>query len=679
MELGQFRFALDDHSFEFVDGLDAIRFDVDGVRWSCDLDSYGCERTGADAAGEGDLLSPDGRRNVIVRDHDIYVRSTNDGSELRLTHDGRPYHDYATRPESYTSAVTDRLSGKTLEPLAAWSPDSRKLVTHRLDQREVDSLHLVQSVGVERGPRPVLHSYRYALVGDEHVPVAEMVILDTDDATRVESDCPPVLCPLFSPFQRQRVWWSVDGSRVYFLDQDRDFKSLRLMALDANSGACRVLIEDRAETPLDPNLSEYLFGRPNVRDLSKGEIVWFSQRDGWGHLYLYDDTTGALKNRITGGDWVVRDILHVDESDREVFFTGGGRETGRNPYYRHLYRASLDGSDVELLTPEHADHEISFAPDGLHFFDTYSRVDSPPVSVLRARDGTLVCELERADVAALYGLGWTAPEPFTVKGADGHTDLYGMFYHPSDFDPDREYPVVEHIYPGPQHLRTPQGFRHVVEDGARALAELGFIVVTIDGVGTPLRSKAFLDESYGRLETAGGLADHVAGLGRLAAERPYMDLDRVGIFGHSGGGYATVRAMVTYPDFYKAGVSSAGNHDQRVYVAGWGERYIGLPDQTDYHEQANPNFAEKLKGKLLLVYADMDDNVHPAGTVLLVDALIKANKDFDLLLLPNRNHLYVDDPYLTRRRWDFFVRHLQNAEPPEGYEITGPSEGDSRG
>ena len=480
------------------------------------------------------------------------------------------------------------------------------------------------------------------MVGDEHLPMAKMVILDADDGTRVESDYAPILCPIFSPFQRHRAWWSADSSRVYFLDQDRDFKALRLVALDAHSGACWALMEERAETPLDPNLSEYLSGRPNVRDLSTGEIVWFSERDGWGHLYLYDGATGGLKNRITGGEWVVRDILHVDESDRQVIFTGGGREAGRNPYYRHLYRASLDGPDLELLTPEDADHDISFAPDGLHFVDTYSRVDLPPVSVLRAKDGTLVCELERADVDALFSLGWTAPEPFTVKGADGHTDLYGMVYHPSDLDLDREYPVVEHIYPGPQHLRTPQGFKAVVEDSSRALAELGFIVVTIDGTGTPLRSKAFLDESYGRLETGGGLPDHLAGLRRLAAERPYMDLDRVGIFGHSGGGYATVRAMLSYPDFYKVGVSSAGDHDMRIYLAGWGERYIGMLDQTDYDPQDNSNFAANLKGMLLLVYADMDDNVHPAGSVKLVDELIKANKDFDLLLMPNRSHLYAN-------------------------------------
>ena len=661
-------------SFDFTDGLGAIVFVVDGIRWSCDLDSYVCQRSGTEEASEGDLLSPDGRRNVVARDHDVYVRSLADGSELRLTHDGETHYDYATRPESYLAAVTDRLSGKALQPVAAWSPDSRKLVTHRMDQREVRDLYLIQAVTADRSPRPALHTYKYAMVGDEHLPMAEMVILDAQDGSLLKADCPALLSPIFSPFQSHRVWWSADSRTVYLLGQDRGFKALRLMAIDTQSGTCRTVIEERGETPLDANPTQYLFVRPNVRDLASGEVVWFSDRDGWGHLYLYDGASGELKSQITTGDWIVRDILHVDEATRTIFFTGGGREPGRNPYYRHLYRASLDGSEVELLTPEDADHEVSFAPDGNHFVDTYSRVDSAPVSLLRDRDGSLVSELERTDIGEIIDAGWTAAEPFTVKGDDGQTDLYGMIYRPSDFDPQLRYPVVEHIYPGPQHLRTPQAFKPVVEDGARALAELGFIVVTIDGSGTPLRSKAFLDESYGRLETAGGLHDHVAGLRRLAAERPYMDLDRMGIFGHSGGGYATVRAMLTYPDFYRVGVSAAGNHDQRAYLAGWGERYIGLAGEANYDNQANPNFVENLKGKLLLAFGDMDDNVHPAGTVLLVDALIKANKDFDLLLLPNRNHMYIDDPYLTRRRWDFFVKHLRGEEPPEGYEISGPQE-----
>ena len=645
----------------------ATTFDFEGRRWRCDLRSYALEELGPAAAGE--LRSPDGLRAAFVRGHDLYVGAMGGARDVRLTIDGGPHHDYATRPESYTQEVTDRLAGTALAPLAVWSPDSSKLVTHRLDQRRVGEMHLVQTALGDDSGRPRLHSYRYALPGDTEVPTAELVIFDARTGERVDVDYPPLPCATFSPFQHDRVWWSDDGRRMYFTDQPRDFKTLRLVEVDAANGAARVMLEESSSRPVDANL--YIFGRPNVRVLTTGEVVWFSERDGWGHLYLYDGATGKLKHSITDGEWVVREIVHIDETERTVLFTGGGREPGRNPYYRHLYQASLDGSEPVLLTPEDAEHEVYVSLDGRRFVDVYSRVDLPPRAVLRDSHGRLVRQFECADVAALEAAGWTPPQTFSVTGADGETTIHGVMYLPSDFNAGSSYPVIDSIYPGPQHVRSHQSFAAALTDSARALAELGFVVVTMDGRGTPLRSRSFLDASYGRLETAGGLDDHAAGLRNLASARPYMDLERAGIYGHSAGGYATVRAMLTYPELYTAGVSSAGNHDQRVNVAMWGERYIGLPSEADYEPQANANAAANIRGKLLLAYADMDDNVHLAGTVRLVDALVKENKDFELLLLPNRNHAYADDPYLTRRRWDFFVRHLQGAQPPEGYEIAG--------
>ncbi len=658
---------ISERSLELAEDGDAVVFNFGGSRWQCDLDSYQVSELGP--ASEGELRSPDGSMAAFVRRHDLYVRGTGWAEENRLTADGEPYYDYVSRPESYTQAVTDRLAGTALEPMAMWSPDSSMVVTHRLDQRRVGELHLVQTaLGDDRG-RPRLHSYRYALPGDAEIPTARLAIFDARTGGRIDVDYPALPCVTFSPFQHHRVWWSNDSRRVYFLDQPRDFKAMRLVEVDATTGVTRVVVEETSDRPLDANL--YMFGRPNVRVLSTGEVVWFSERDGWGHLYLYDGATGKLKDRITGGKWVVREIVHIDETHRTVFFTGGGREPGRNPYYRHLYRASLDGSKPVLLTPEDAEHEVCMSPDGRAFADVYSRVDMLPRAVIRDARGRLVTEFERADVSDLEAGGWTPPEVFSVTAADGETEIHGVMYLPSDFDAESSYPVIDSIYPGPQHLRSHQSFAGALADSARALAELGFVVVTLDGRGTPLRSRAFHDWSYGRLETAGGLEDHVSGLRELAAERTYMDLERVGIYGHSAGGYATVRAMLTYPELYKVGVSSAGNHDQRVNVALWGERYIGLPSEADYERQANANEAANLRGKLLLAFADMDDNVHPAGTVRLVDALIKANKDFELLLLPNRNHIYADDPYLTRRRWVFFVRHLMGAEPPEGFQIAG--------
>ncbi len=659
---------IDEDSVAFAKDGGAVTFEFGGRRWTCDLQSYALDELGP--ATKGELRSPDGSMSAYVHGHDLYVRNDSDNGERRLTTDGVPHYDYGSRPESYTMAVTDRLAGTELAPMALWSPDSSKIVTHRLDQRRVGELHLVQTA-LEDGGRPRLHSYRYALPGDADVPTAEFVIFDALTGERVGVEYPPLPCATFSPFQHETVWWSEDSRRVYFLDQPRDFKALRLVEADATTGAARAVLEEQSDRPADANL--YIFGKPNVRVLSTGEVVWFSERDGWGHLYLYDGTTGQLKHRVTDGEWVVREIVHIDEADRTIFFTGGGRERGRNPYYRHLYRGSLDGSEPVLLTPEDADHDVSVSPDGRRFADVHSRVDMPPRGVLRDANGGLVAEIERADVSVLAGAGWTPPETFSVVGADGETEIHGVMYLPSDFDTNSSYPVIDSIYPGPQHLRSRQSFEAALADSARALAELGFVVVTLDGRGTPLRSRAFLDASYGRLETAGGLPDHVAGLRNLAAERSYMELERVGIYGHSAGGYATVRAMLTFPEFYKAGVSSAGNHDQRVNVALWGERYIGLPSETDYESQANANFAANLEGKLLLAYADMDDNAHPAGNVRLIDALIETNKDFDLILLPNRNHYYADDTYLTRRRWDFFVRHLMGEQPPLGYEIAGPA------
>ena len=674
-------------SIEFVKEGRAIRFEVEKDRWTCDLASYACSKEDAPkGAGEGETLSPDGRWAAFVKDHNLYVRPAAGGAETQLTTDGEPYCDYGSEAEQSTSAVTDRLSSKKQPPVLLWSPDSSKILTHRLDQRKVEPLYLLQSVPPQ-GSRPLPHSYRYALVGDPNLPLAELMIFDVEGKTRTALKSDPYLVLFTSPIPMKKAWWSEDSQKVYFIEEERAYKGARLRVAYALTGETRTLIEEKGKTYVELNL--FMGSAPNVRILDGGsEIIWFSERDGWAHLYLYDGPTGKLRNQITKGPWVVRDILRVDEKNRWVYFTGGGREKSRNPYYQHLYRIRLDGSGLELLTPEDADHtaaDISwtkdafelaprFSPSGRYFVDTYSRVDLAPISVLRTTDGRLVRELERADVEPLLASGWKWPERFTVKARDGSTDLYGVLYKPSTFDPAKKYPLIDGIYPGPQSTRTPVSFGTDVlsifdfsED--TALAELGFIVINIDGLGTPLRSKAFHDFGYGKMEEAGGLEDHIAGIKELAASRPYMDLGRVGIYGHSGGGFASTHAILAFPDFYKVAVSSAGNHDQRSYLACWGEQYQGLLEGDNYKNQANAGLAANLKGKLLLVHGDMDDNVHPAMTLQVVDALVKANKDFDLLILPNRNHSFGLDPYFKRRRWDYFVRNLLGAEPPPGYEI----------
>jgi dipeptidyl-peptidase 4 len=679
--------ALPFDTFEFVKAGRAVQFDIEKTRWTCDLDTYVCSKSEAPKADvEGELLSPDGRWAAFVKDHDLYVRPTAGGAEVRLTTDGEPFYDYAVEAEQSTRAVTERLGGKKIPPVLLWSPDSKRILTYRLDQRKVEPLYLVQSVP-PKGSRPLLHPYRYALVGDKNLPLAEFLVFDVEKGIRTPFRCDPYVPMLDSPISEKQTWWGDDGRNIYFIEHERGGKAARLRVADAATGEVRTLIEEKGETYVELNLM--LGSRPNVRILGNGaEVIWFSERDGWGHLYLYDGKTGAVKNQITRGPWVVRDILRVDETSRRVYFTAGGRELGRDPYYQHLYRVRLDGTGLELLTPEDAEHSVTFydtapggydilpkiSPSGRFFVDTFSRIDLAPVSVLRDADGRLVKELEKADIEPLLATGWRWPERFSVKARDGITDLYGVLYKPSDFDPAKTYPVIDGIYPGPQAIRAPKAFG--VEDTPNSnfcnditLAELGFVIVNIDGLGTPFRSKAFHDFCYGKMEDAGGLEDHITGIRQLAAGRPWMDLGRVGIYGHSGGGFASTHAILAFPDFYKVAVSSAGNHDQRGYLAAWGEQYQGLLDGDNYKNQANPGLTANLKGKLLLVHGDMDDNVPPALTLQVADALIKANKDFDLLILPNRNHGLGLDPYFIRRKWDYFVRNLLGAEPPQGYEI----------
>lgn len=662
--------------FEFVKGTNKIRFEIEKTHWLCDLSTYQCIKDEEyRKPEEHELYSPDEKWAAFIKEHNIYVRPLPEGDEIQLTTDGEPYYDYAEQTEGNTSFVTNKVLGKKLPPIATWSPDSKKILTYKLDERKVKDFYLLQSVPPDGSVRPILHTYKYPLPGDENLPLVELVILDVETKTQVNVNYAKEQVTFETPVEVKRAWWSEDCQRIYYLFMERADKAYRLIEIDPVTGKAREVMKEEGETFVEMALVDIT--RPNVRDLKRGnEIIWFSQRDGWAHLYLYDLKTGKLKNQITSGPWVVFEINHVDEVNRWVYFTAFGHEKERDPYYRHVYRAKLDGSQIELLTPEDADHNVTFSESGKYFTDSYSTLDQAPVSVLRSSSGELLIKLEEADMSHLIDMGWKFPERFKVKAADGVTDIYGMIVKPINFDPGKKYPVIDAIYPGPQIIRTPPSF-NVVFAGwlwePIAMAELGFIVVTIDGRGTPFRSKAFHDFSYGNFKDAGALQDHIAGFRQLSATRPYMDLSRVGIFGHSGGGFASARAIFLYPDFYKVAVSAAGNHDQRGYNAGWGEKYQGLLEGDNYLDQVNASIAKNLKGKLMLSYGDMDDNVHLALTLRVVDALIKANKDFDLLVLPNGNHGYgAAMPYHTRRKWDYFVKHLLGEEPPKEYKFKMP-------
>jgi len=661
-------------TFEFTDDGDALKLDIGAAKWRCDLGTYTCaERDASAEFNAAELASPEGARALFTRDHNLWVRAAGDEEGTALTNDGEPYWDYASSPEGNTSAITIRRFSVPVPPAAIWSPDGRLVATHQLDQRGVLEMHLVQGAPEDGSRRPRHFSYRYAHPGDSIIPLAHMVIVDTETREVTRLRAKPLISIFQSPITFQNVWWAEDGSALYALRFTRGDKAVSLEAADPATGAVSTLIEENCPTYCEA--TPQLGSRPNVRVLSgSDEVVWWSERNGWGHLYLYDGHTGELKRQLTGGPWVVRQLLHVDEGARTAWFTGSGREGG-DPYYRQLYSVGLDGGPVRRLTTEDADHLITASPDGDYFVDTFGRVDTEPITVLRDRRGSVVLRLETGSLNGLRALGWSPPEMVVTKARDGVTDLYGLIVKPTGFDPEAVYPVIEYVYPGPQTAWVPKNladpFSSAVLWDAQATAELGAVVVVLDGLGKPMRSKAFHNFSYGNLQDAGGLADHVSSMKQLAASRPYMDLDRVGVYGFSGGGYMSTHAILTQPDFYKVAVSGAGNHDQRGYIALWGERYHGLmdPDGANYIAQANSTHAANLKGKLLLIHGEMDDNVSPALTMQVVDALIKANRTFDMLILPNLNHGAGGDPYYIRRRWNYFVEHLLGAEPPENYRV----------
>ena len=657
-------------SFEYVDGERALRFQAHDRHWRCAVDGSSCREVDPPVqAPPASRTSPDGRWAAFRRDHDLWVRDLDSGEDVRLTTDGAERHGYATDSQGWR---------RTAAPVLLWSPDSRRIATYRLDEREVPEIHLLETAE----PRPIHHAWPYAVPGDTVVPMLERVVVDVESRGVVRLDSPSdhqrtsSCCGL----TRGPVWadveWSRDGGQLAFVSTARDYRSLVLRVADPGSGQVRTVLEEADSVFVKTNLRSG--GVPNWRVLhGSGEVIWFSWKEGWGHLYLHDLETGALRRRITSGPWNVVDVLRVDEGRREVYFTAVGREEGRNPYFRHLYRVSLDGGSPVLLTPEDGDHDVTLTPSGSFMVDSRSRPDQAPITVLRrARDGQVVQALEEGDLGELEEMGWRPPEPFRARARDGTTDVYGLLFRPSDFDPSRSYPIVNSIYPGPQggSVRS-WGFTMNHRGDAQALAELGFIVVQVDAMGTPLRSRAF-HTTYYRDMGDNGLPDQITAMRDLARKHDWIDLDRVGIYGHSGGGFATAAALLRHPDFFHAGVSGAGNHDNRGYTYYWGERYHGLLEvdpetgKDSYERQANHLLAGNLEGKLLVTYGTMDSNVHPNTTLLLVDALIEENKDFDLIVLPNRGHGYGNEPYVVRRTWDHFVRHLLGKEPPAGFRLS---------
>jgi dipeptidyl aminopeptidase/acylaminoacyl peptidase len=603
-------------------------------------------------------LSPDGKRGAFVRDWNLWVRDIASGQEKALTTDGTPYFGYAIDNAGWSTS--DRA-------MVSWSPDSRRIGTQQQDERKVGEMYLVPTVV----GHPQLRVSKFPLPGDSVMAMLRRVVIDADAGTITRLQMPPDYHrgTLGDDIRMGDYVWSPDGRRLAIASVARDHKRAWLSVADVGTGAVRKVYEETVATQYESRAQWQVLWGAN-------EFIWYSERDNWGQLYLYDLNTGTLKKKITTGDGPVMSIVRLDTTSRVVWFTAQGREAGQDPYFRHLYRINLDGTHNVSLTPDDGDHTAQLSSDARYVIDTYSKPDVPPVVTLRdAATGAQIMALEKADISRLFATGWKPPIPIKMKAHDGKTDLYGLMFVPTTLDPSKKYPVVNNVYPGPQTGSTGSRTFTPARGDRQALAELGFVVVTIDGKGTPGRSKAFQDSYYGAMGRDNTIPDQIAGMQELAARYPYIDLSRAGIWGHSGGGFATTTAMFRFPDFFKAGIAESGNHDQRVNEDDWGERYQGLvvrnSDGTDsYDAEANQNFAKNLKGHLFLAHGTMDTNVPPYQTMLIADALIKANKDFELLMIPNSNHGYgAASNYMMRRRWDFFVKWLIGAEPPKEHEL----------
>jgi dipeptidyl aminopeptidase/acylaminoacyl peptidase len=645
-----------------------LSFSSDGKRWNYDFsaDAMKPDTSSATATpqtmamgrrgGGNEVVSPDGRKSVFIKDWNLWVRDVATKKETQLTTDGKENFGYATDNAGWS--MSDR-------PVVRWSPDSKKVATFQQDQREVSDMYLVTTnVG-----KPNLKAWKYPLPGDKNIAMIHRVVVDVENAKVVRFQIPPdphratLSDDISSSGTFDDIDWKSDGSEVAFLSTSRDHKQEKFRIADATTGAVREVFEEVVKTQYESGR-----GAINWRYLpATNEILWYSERDDWGHLYLYDAATGKLKNQITKGEYVVARVVEVDEKARQIIFTAVGREPG-NPYFQHYYRVNFDGKNLTHLTPATGTHTVSISPSKKYLVDTYSQPDTPAVTVLRNIAGKLITELERTDISKLTAKGWKAPKPVKVKGGDGKTDVYGLVFTPSKMDAATKYPVIDYIYPGPQGGSVGSWAFSASRGDNQALAELGFIVVLIEGTSNPYRSKSFHDMSYGNM-SENTLPDQIAAIRQLSQKYP-IDTNKVGIWGHSGGGFATATAMFRYPDFFKVGISESGNHDNRNYEDDWGERYNGLAENADYEAQANQNYAKNLKGKLMLAHGMLDNNVPPSNTMLVVEALNKANKDYDLVIFPNSAHGFGPySPYMMRRRWDYFVKHLKGLEPPKEYQM----------
>ncbi|HYN09660.1 MAG TPA: DPP IV N-terminal domain-containing protein [Vicinamibacterales bacterium] len=618
-------------------------------------------------------MSPDGTKALFICDWNLWVRDIATGQDRQLTTDGEKNFGYATSNAGWTTSAAPSLS---------WSPDGKKIATQQQDERKVGEMYLVETP-VNGGP-PVLRAWKYPLPGDPVVAMISRVVLDVDTGkvTRL------LMAPDFHRAMSEdnldmgEYLWSPDGARLGFVSTDRYHKNSTAKLADTTTGEVRTLFTETEKTHVQTRVQWQI-----LWDTS--DVLWYSQRDGTAQMYLYDLKTGQLKNQITSGVGPITRIVRLDRATRTMWFEAVGKEKGRDPYFTHLYRIGLDGKNFVSLTPDNGTHAVQISPDGKYVIDTVSQPDVAPETTLR--DGAtraLIMPLEKADISKLLATGWKPPMPIKMTAADGKTEIYGVLFRPTNFDPNRKYPIINQAYPGPQSGSVGSRAFTAARGDRQALAELGFVVVSIDGTGTPNRSKAFTDAYFGAMGRHNTIPDQIAGMKELAKRFAWIDIDKAAMWGHSGGGFITADALLRAPynDFFKVGIAESGNHDQRQYEDDWGERYQGPlvknPDGTDnYAIEATQTHAAGLKGRLFLIHGGMDNNVPPYNTYLVADALIKANKEFDMLIIPNAGHGFGQaGNFVMVQRWNYFVKHLLDAEPPRHYVIPSPpADGGRRG
>jgi len=634
---------------KFSEDLKSLTFNSNGFEWTYDLKKKSLAKGKAvsmdwrgpwpgrnwserrDELDNKPVVSPDSMWDAFIRDYNVWIKPHKGGEAVQYSKDGVPGFYYSAYQ-------------------LFWSPDSKKLVGVKFRPAWKRMVHYVESSPADQ-VQPKYSEVEYAKPGDELPYQVPVLFLREEKKQLITSDI------LFAQqYDIDRFDWTQDSRALTFEYNQRGHQVYRVLELDGTSGVVRTLIEETSPTFI--NYSGYRY-RYDLKD--GAEIIWSSERDGHNHLYRFSSKTGQVMNQITKGDWMVRNVLSVDEEKQQITFEASGKEPG-DPYFIQVYRINIDGTGLTKLTEGEGNHSVSFSPDKKFMVDTWSRVDLPPVSVLRkSSDGTIAMDLEKADITRLLATGWRAPEVFTAKGRDGKTDIWGIIIRPMNFDPNKKYPVVENIYAGPQGSFVPKTFS--AQSGMQSMAELGFIVVQIDGMGTANRSKAFHDVCWRNLADA-GFPDRILWMQAAAAKNPWMDITRVGIYGTSAGGQNSTGAVLFHPEFYKVAVSSCGCQDNRMDKIWWNEQWMGYPVGEWYEASSNVVNANKLKGKLLLIVGEMDHNVDPSSTMQVVNALIKANKDFDLLVVPGMDHS-TGGPVGDRKRMDFFVKNLLGVNPPD--------------